>query len=135
MGNLFPPPAQPSSGGGSGIPNATVFWCVAHRVALNTFAIDDGDGKITAAMWNRNSQGVFTLDLTTLLTTGVFLVLPKGYPNIGSATGYDAEVTNFATTGNFTPGDKKFAITWSFWNGSAYVGYDPPYFSVFVLAQ
>lgn len=118
-----------------GIPNASIFWCVAHRVALNTFAIDDGDGKITAAMWNRNGQGLFTLDLTSILTTGIFLVLPKAYPNVGNAQGYDAEVTNFATTGNFTPGDKKFAMGWSFWNGSAFAGYDPAYFGVFLLAK
>lgn len=134
MGGFLPPPAPPLSSG-SGIPNATVYWCVAHRVALNNFAIDFGDGKITASMWNRLGLGLFTLDLTTLLTTGIFEILPKAYPNIGNAQGFDAEITNFATSGNFTPGNKNFAVSWSFWNGSQWTAYDPPYFSVFILAQ
>lgn len=135
MGGFLPAPAQPSSGGGSGIPNASVFWCIAHRIALNAFQIDNGDGKITAAMFNRAGQGIFTLDLTTILTTGIFLVQPQQYINVGSATGYDVEINNFARTGNFVPGSLNFSVSYSFWNGAAWALQDPAYFSFFILAQ
>ena len=131
MGGLFPPPFNPSAGGG-GIPNATVFWASVGPLDPPPFLIRKSDGKITGDMFGFRSSGVYTLDMSSLLSIGIYAAFIS--VNFNQAVGAAASIANSAFTGDFVPPAMAIGFAFTHWTGSTFLVFDPD-FSIIVLGQ
>lgn len=134
MGQLISPPAA----AGGGIPNGTLYWCTVGPVNPAPFLVRKGDGKITGSMFTFHGGGLYILDMTSLLTKGIYAIFPGGSYDAAAGIGTITllQFFNSTFTGAFPDNGTalKFGIANNRWNGAAWVSVDDD-FSIMILAQ
>lgn len=127
-------PAFAAAGGG--IPNATLYWVSATpTVSPNPFVIQFGDGKITGAMFSRRGTGQYVLDMTSLLSTGIYAIFPGGMnPNVAPGNPTSMSFNNAAFSGAWVFGSKNVGIAVYQWL-NPWSAFDPSTFSMMILGQ
>lgn len=119
-----------SGGGGGGIPNANVYWANVGPVNPAPFLIRVGSG-ITGAMWTFHSSGVYTLDMSSILTTGIYAAFVGINGNQQIPT---CSFSNGALNNEFVPPAMTIGLAFAHWNGAGFLVFDPD-FSIMILAK
>lgn len=123
---------------GGGIPNATLYWCTVGPVNPAPFVIWKGDGKITGGMFTFRTSGQYVLDLSSLLSTGIYALFGGGVYDGVAGSGFPSSLSFYNSTFSGAWPDhgatKTVGIANNHWNGAGFVATDDD-FSLLILAQ